>query len=132
MRSALYHYKAQLVEVYDGDTIKIILSLGLNHYLGSEAKPIKIRLFGIDTPEIRTRDLEEKARGYGARDRLKDLLGPPGSTIWIRTEKDKSGKFGRLLGTVWGEEGLMNHPDGNEVSANQILIDEGHAKVYEP
>ena len=130
MRSSLYNYRAELVSVYDGDTIKVILSLGLNHYLGSEKQPIKIRLFGIDTPEIRTRDPEEKAAGYAARDRLKELLGPPGSTIWIRTEKDKGGKFGRILGTIWKTEGDMVADLADLVSANQILIDEDHAKMY--
>ena len=81
-------------------------------------------MMGIDTPESRTRDLEEKAFGVASKERLKELL-PIGSMQVLKTEIDKSGedakgKFGRILGDF-----LI---DSRRVS--KILINEGHAVEY--
>lgn len=109
-----YTYQAQVTAVYDGDTVTTDIYLGLGVWKKGE----KIRLYGINTPEIRGGTPEEKARGFAARDYLRQLL--LNKTIILETRKDKSGKYGRLLGTLW--------LDG--VNINLLLIAEGHAVEY--
>ena len=113
-----YYYIAEVVSVYDGDTITCNVDLGFKTF-----KRVKVRLTGIDTPEIRTRDLEEKKRGYESRDWLSSQI--LGKNILLHTQE--KGKFGRWLGTIWSleEENLSE-----ENSYNQKLILEGHANPY--
>ena len=115
LASKLYHYRAELVSIYDGDTITVDLDLGCGVWKRKE----KIRLWGINTPEIRTRNEQEKAAGYAAKARLTELLGSGDLLIQTFREKE-TGKFGRLLGIVWSAG----------VNCNQRLIDEGHATEY--
>ena len=110
----MYEYKAIIRRVVDGDTVDVTLDLGFNIMYNS-----RIRLLGIDTPESRTRDLEEKKRGLAAKERVKELC-PVGSTIMGETGKDGRGKFGRILGVLWA----------NDVSVNELLVEEGHAVPY--
>ena len=63
----MYEYKAIIRRVVDGDTVDVTLDLGFNILYNS-----RIRLHGIDAPESRTRDLEEKARGLAAKERVKE------------------------------------------------------------
>ena len=109
-----YIYRAKLDRVVDGDTVDVTLDLGFDILYNN-----RIRLLGIDTPEIRTRDLEEKALGLAAKDRVKELC-PVGSTVILRTTKDGKGKFGRILGEIFVEE----------QSVNKLLVEEGHAVEY--
>jgi len=113
----MYEYKAKLVRVIDGDTIDCVIDLGFDVRLKE-----RIRLKGIDTPEVRTRDLEEKAKGLAAKERVEDAFRHS-DEFTIITELDKKGKYGRILGTIM-------LPD-RKVSLNQMLLDEGHAKVYD-
>ena len=110
----MYEYKAIIRRVVDGDTVDVTLDLGFDILYNN-----RIRLLGIDTPESRTRDLEEKALGLAAKDRVKELC-PVGSTVSIRTTKDGRGKFGRILGEIFVEE----------QSVNKLLVEEGHAVEY--
>tara|TARA_R100001443_G_C3296201_1_gene164076 strand:+ start:244 stop:672 length:429 start_codon:yes stop_codon:yes gene_type:complete len=111
----MYEYGCEVTKIIDGDSIHGILHLGFNVSFKSS-----IRLFGIDTPESRTRNLDEKARGLLAKDFLKDSI-ENGKKIVIKTElKDSRGKFGRVLGTVW--------VDG--VNINQALVDNYLAVAY--
>jgi len=113
-----YDYKAKLRRVVDGDTIDVDLDLGFGVVLSKQ----RIRLYGINTPESRTRDLEEKARGLAAKARLKEML--QGNDIIVQTQIDKKarGKYGRILGTII--------VDGLAKSANDTLVEEGHAVYY--
>jgi micrococcal nuclease len=104
------------LKVVDGDTIDVEIDLGFDL-----TKKERVRLGGIDTPESRTRDLEEKKLGLQAKDYLKSLIMNADKLI-VRTEKD--GKFGRMIGYLY-----MN-PDAT-VSLNQMLIDEGFAWMYD-
>ena len=79
----------------------------------------RVRLYGINTPESRTRDLEEKKLGLAAKDRVKELC-PVGSSIMIKTTKDGKGKYGRILGEIFV----------GDVSVNKQLVEEGHAVEY--
>ena len=114
-----YYYIAEVVSVYDGDTITCNVDLGFKTF-----KRVKVRLTGIDTPEIRTRDLEEKKRGFASRDWLSSQI--LGKNILLHTKE--KGKFGRWLGTIWSlEEEEINEQN----SYNQKLISEGHANPYD-
>ena len=110
----MYEYRAIIRRVVDGDTVDITLDLGFDILYNN-----RIRLLGIDTPESRTRDLEEKKLGLAAKDRVKELC-PVGSTVTVKTTKDGRGKFGRILGEIYV----------GDVNVNKLLIEEGHAIEY--
>jgi len=108
----MYEYRALVRRVYDGDTITVDIDLGFNIVTRNQ----KIRLVGINAPEIRGK-LREK--GLESRDFLrKKILG---KWIVLKTSKDKKGKFGRWLGSIFIE---------NE-NINSLMIKEGFAKKYE-
>ena len=114
----MYEYYVRKVEnVVDGDTIDVLIDLGFDIIFGS-----RVRLAGIDTPESRTKDLAEKALGLEAKEYLKKALKYAKSVI-IKTEKmDSSEKYGRILGWVY--------VDGNTVSLNDMMINDGYAWGY--
>lgn len=114
----MYTYKAKLVRVIDGDTIDAEIDLGFNVLIRQ-----RIRLYGIDTPESRTKDLEEKERGLAAKQRLIELL--PREFV-VETILNKRGKFGRILGILH-----VSDTDGNSKNINDVLVEEGHAVRYE-
>ena len=113
----MYEYSAIVTHVVDGDTMDVTLDLGFDILYNN-----RIRLVGINTPESRTRDLEEKARGLAAKDRVLELC-PVGSTVTVKTTKDGRGKFGRILGEIF--------VPGVVQSVNQLLVEEGHAVEYD-
>jgi len=91
----MYEYGCKVDRVVDGDTIDVVLDLGFDIMFKS-----RVRLYGIDTPESRTRDLDEKARGKMASAFLKEAV-ENGSKVVIETKlKDSRGKYGRVLGNV--------------------------------
>tara|TARA_R100001440_G_scaffold19195_2_gene32417 strand:+ start:3996 stop:4382 length:387 start_codon:yes stop_codon:yes gene_type:complete len=90
----MYEYKIkEVVKVVDGDTVDVILDLGFDMF-----KKERIRLNGIDAPESRTLDTEEKALGIDAKEFLERRLEDC-DNLWVATEKD--GKYGRMLGDIW-------------------------------
>ena len=99
------------VGVYDGDTVTLDIDLGFNHSMNNQ----KIRLFGINTPEVR--GVERKA-GLISKQRVKELI--LSKNVTLISHKDKTGKYGRWLGTII--------VDG--INVNQLLLDEGLAKPY--
>ena len=91
----MYEYKCEVTRVVDGDTVDCVLDLGF-----SILHKCRVRLYGIDTPESRTRDLDEKARGKLASKFLQDSIDN-GKDIVLRSElKDSKGKYGRVLGSI--------------------------------
>ena len=114
----MYEYFAELRRVVDGDTVDVTIDCGFKMHIKE-----RVRLKGINTPECRTRDLEEKAKGLAAKARLIDILASWDNKMIIRTSIDKKGKFGRLLGE------LVN-PDNVDQNANKMLLEEGHAVEY--
>ena len=114
----MYEYYVRKVEnVVDGDTIDVLIDLGFDILFAS-----RVRLAGIDTPESRTKDLAEKALGLEAKEYLKKSLKDAKSVV-IKTEKmDSSEKYGRILGWVY--------VDGNTVSLNDMMINDGYAWGY--
>ena len=109
-----YSYRVKsIVKIIDGDTFDCIMDLGFDVLLEA-----RVRMYGIDTPESRTRDLEEKKFGLLAKDWLGNHLN---DSIIISTELDnEKGKFGRVLGTVWAEG----------ININEKMIDEHMAVRY--
>jgi len=105
-------YNAILERVIDGDTIDVTLDLGFDVKLHKQ----RIRLAGIDTAESRTRNLEEKALGLKAKERLQELC--VGS---FKIQSLGKGKYGRILGIPYTE-------DSEDICA--MLIKEGHAVEY--
>ena len=110
----MYEYKAVITKVYDGDTLTAEIDLGFKMW----AKKIKLRLSGVNTPEIRTKDPEEKALAIKARDRVRELC--LGKEVVITTHG--KGKYGRWLATVY----VMG-----DIDLTRFLIDEGLAEKYE-
>jgi len=112
----MYEYNANIVRVYDGDTVWADLDLGFGIWMKNQ--PIRLR--GINTPEVRG---ENKEAGFAARDRLKELLARVGNRCVIRTVKgDQTGLYGRILGDLLVAD--------ENISLNQVLIDEGFAVPY--
>ena len=89
----MYEYRCKIRRVVDGDTVDVDIDLGFGMWIHNE----RIRLYGVDTPESRTRDLEEKKYGLLAKSFVLKYL-PEGSYQTLVTVKDKAGKFGRVLG----------------------------------
>ena len=122
-RKSCYNFRVtEINRVVDGDTIDVTIDLGFDLY-----KKERVRVAGIDTPEKRTRDLEEKALGIDATNYLKKKLEDTiagDEELTIRTElKGGMGKYGRLLGWLYiGEDTL---------SVNETMITEGYAWAYD-
>ena len=117
----MYEYKIKLDRVIDGDTVDAYIDLGFDVSVKK-----RIRFMGINTPESRTRDLEEKAKGLAAKERVKELLEGCEN---IKLTSHGVGKYGRCLGELF-----IDIVDDREKltleSVNQLLIKEGHAKEY--
>ena len=107
----MYIYKAKLDRVVDGDTVDAHIDLGFDITIHK-----RISLAGIDSPESRTRDLEEKAKGLASKDKLVELLGEGDFIL----ESKEVGKYGRVLGTLIVED----------VNINDTLVEEGFAVEY--
>jgi len=108
----MYTYKAKIISVYDGDTVTALVDLGFR--INFE---MKIRLTGIDAPELRG---IEKPQGLISRDRLRELI--LNKEVILHTERDKQEKFGRWLGTIFLPK--------EKISVNEMLIKEGLANPY--
>lgn len=107
----MYTYSAFVTEVYDGDTITVDIELGFGIKLTDQ----KIRLFGINAPELKGKT---KTEGIKSRDKLTELV--LNKQIKIQTIKDKKEKYGRILGKIWIDETLIN----------DVLITEGFVVPY--
>lgn len=115
MEDQLYCYRARVVSVYDGDTVRADIDLGLSTWIKNE----KLRLARIDAPELRGEDREA---GIAARDFLRDMI--LGKEIIVETIKDRKGKFGRYLANLW-----LKNEAGEFSNINDLMVQEGHA-VY--
>lgn len=98
----MYEYKCNITRVVDGDTVDAEIDCGFNIIFKS-----RIRLYGIDTPESRTRDLDEKARGKLASQFIKDKIAKA-ELVKVKTKLDKKGKFGRVLGSIIADDEDLN------------------------
>ena len=118
----MFEYQCKIVKIIDGDTVDVDIDLGFGVWL----KKQRIRLYGIDTPESRTRDLEEKKYGLVAKEFVEAHL-PVGSIRTLTTVQDKTGKYGRILGKF---KAYDSYTDA-WVNFNQLLIIKHHAVEYQ-
>ena len=109
----MYEYECTIRKIVDGDTIDVDINLGLNTWINNE----RVRLYGIDTPESRTRDLEEKKFGLYAKSVVDKYL-PVGSKQVLVTHLDKVGKFGRIL----GEFRIYDGEEDRQTTINEYMI----------
>tara|TARA_E500000305_G_scaffold41148_1_gene31732 strand:+ start:1469 stop:1912 length:444 start_codon:yes stop_codon:yes gene_type:complete len=109
----MYEYECTIRKVVDGDTIDVDINLGFNTWINNE----RVRLYGIDTPESRTRDLEEKKFGLYAKSVVDKYL-PVGSKQVLVTHLDKVGKFGRIL----GEFRIYDGEQDRQTTINEYMI----------
>ena len=113
-----------IYDVYDGDTCTIMYSYPTNLPFSVERlQKRRLRLSGIDTPELRTKNQEEKTAGYEAKTYLSKLI--KNKIVTIKFEKEE--KFGRLMGYIFlNIDGKM----GKMINVNQLMIEKGYAKEY--
>lgn len=113
-----YFYKCKIVKIIDGDTVDADIQLGFNVTLSKT----RIRLYNIDTPESRTRNLAEKELGLKAKERLTELLG---EKFYIKSlgEGKSKGKYGRVLATPYTLD--------TQEDVCELLVKEGHAVYYD-
>ena len=114
----MWEYQIRVLRVIDGDTIDAAVDLGFFTH-----RNIRIRLYGIDTPETRTRDAEEKKRGFAAKAVLTKMLNDADRII---LKSHGIGKFGRCLGEIFVERG-----DNPRISVADTLISQGFGKEYD-
>jgi len=122
-RKSCYNFRVtKIKKVLDGDTIDVVIDLGFDL-----AKTERVRIAGVDTPEKRTRNLEEKALGLDATNWLKDKLTQTikgEDELVVRTELVGGvGKYGRLLGWLYVGD--------SDISLNEQMIEEGYAWPYD-
>jgi len=109
----MYNYKISVIKVVDGDTIDAEIDLGFDIKVKK-----RVRFLGINAPESRTRDLEEKARGLAAKQYVVDMFKKHKNYSILQSQG--VGKFGRCLGEIFF----------GDVKLNDLLITEGHAVEY--
>lgn len=113
----MYTYNCKINKVIDGDTINVDIDLGFNTIIANQV----IRLYGIDAPESKTKDAEEKIFGTLSKKVLAKKL-PVGQWFKIKTIKeDGDDKYGRFFGRIYAE-------DGTEI--NQWMVDNNYAVQY--
>lgn len=114
----MYEYNAEIASVYDGDTCTATIDLGF----GIHIRKAKLRLLGVNTPEIRGVEPEIRQQGLAARDWLRtEILGKR-----VRVLSKKKGKYGRYLVVIWKLQDGEPEPE----SLNDALIRTGHATPY--
>lgn len=130
MEHVNFEYHAKVLRVVDGDTVDALVDLGFSVH-----RKIRVRLYGINTPESRTRDLEEKKRGLAAKVRLVDILEELDNEIIIKSHG--VGKYGRCLGELFYYRVEIDEDENGEeireelkTSINNQLIVEGHGVRY--
>lgn len=137
-----YTYQAKVVKIIDGDTLRADIMLqnnrtdmGFNVWKEERIiyKNQTIRFYGINTPETRTRDLEEKKKGLEAKEQVIEFCESTG--MWIQVYSREKGKYGRVLGVIFRPEEqdhslAENNPLHYKKSLNYQLIKSGHATEY--
>lgn len=113
----MYEYNATVLRVVDGDTVDLRVDLGFGISVNE-----RFRLAGIDAPESRTKDLQEKAKGLLSTVVLSEFLASHDNRCVIVTQKDEKGKFGRYLCTL-----LVRGEHSGMIDINAKLVETGHA-----
>ena len=109
-------YNAEVKKIVDGDTFDIIIDLGFDTF-----KKGRVRLYGVNTPESRTKDLAEKQMGLAAKEFTDQWIQKSNNKIKVETILDKNEKYGRILARVWNEAGECLNTD---------IVNSGLAREY--
>ena len=112
----VYLYNAEVKKIIDGDTFDIVIDLGFD-----TLRKGRVRLHGVNTPETRTTNLEEKKMGLAAKEFTDQCITAAGHKIKIETILDKNEKYGRILARVWNQTGE---------SLNEAIVKSGLAREY--
>jgi micrococcal nuclease len=99
-------YNAEVKRIVDGDTFDILIDLGFDTF-----RKGRVRLYGVNTPESRTKDLEEKKLGLAAKEFTDQWISAAGHKVKIETILNKNEKYGRILARVWDEAGACLNTD---------------------
>jgi micrococcal nuclease len=116
-KEKLFHYKATVTRVVDGDTVDASIDLGFDIHMKT-----RIRLSGINAPESRTRDLVEKKAGLISKDYVESWCKIEDQQVIVQTQLDGKGKFGRVLGRILSSDGIC---------LNDKMVELGYAKPYD-
>lgn len=116
-----FWYGASVLKVIDGDTLDLSIDLGFKIH-----HEIRVRLYGVNTPESRTKNLEEKALGLKAKDFTKDWLTNH-KWVFVNTIPDKNDKYGRVLANIFSSEDIFNPATA---CLNKDIIQSGYAREY--
>lgn len=116
-----YWYKGKVIKVVDGDTVDMMVDLGFDIH-----HKIRVRLYGVNTPESRTRNLEEKKLGLLAKDFTKDWCDRH-EDVYILTVLDKNEKYGRVLAELYSSNDIHNIKTS---CLNNDIKEAGHAREY--
>lgn len=113
---SLYFYSAEVKKIIDGDTLDIVIDLGFD-----TLRKTRVRLYGVNTPESRTSDIEEKKLGLAAKEFTEQWITKAGGKIKIQTILDKNEKYGRVLAKVFND---------TDECLNTDIIASGLAREY--
>lgn len=112
----VYYYNAEVKKIVDGDTFDIVIDLGFDTF-----RKGRVRLYGVNTPESRTKNIEEKKMGLAAKEFTDQWITESGHKIKVETILDKNEKYGRILAKVWNSQGKC---------LNEDIVASGLAKEY--
>jgi micrococcal nuclease len=115
----LYTYRAVVDRVVDGDTVDCTIDLGFDIHIKQ-----RVRLYGIDAPETRTKDLEEKKQGTKSKRWLQEQV--EGKAVMLESEKFNRGKYGRVIGTIH----IGSEEPPSIVNINKLMLELGLAEPY--
>jgi micrococcal nuclease len=116
-----FWYGAKVLKVIDGDTVDLSIDLGFKIH-----HEIRVRLFGVNTPESRTKDLQEKALGLKAKQFTQDWFTNH-EWVFVNTIPDKNDKYGRILAKIYSSENIN---DPTTACLNTDIIQSGYAREY--
>lgn len=116
-----FWYGAEVLNVIDGDTVDLRIDLGFDIH-----HKIRVRLYGVNTPESRTSNKEEKALGLQAKQFTKDWLSSH-KWVFVNTIPDKNDKYGRILAKIYSSEDIN---DPSTACLNTDIIQSGFAREY--
>ena len=118
----MYKYNCVIKRIVDGDTVDVDIDLGFGVWMNNQ----RIRISGVDAPEVRTRDLQEKAAGQAATAFVESLLPLESRQTLISKQYNSTGKYGRIIGT------FELYDAGKDAWSNlsTMLLESGHAETY--
>lgn len=138
----MYKYNCIIVRVIDGDTVVVDIDLGFDTWLKNQY----VRLHGVNTPEVRTRDLFEKEKGLAAKEYVEKLL-PVGSHRQLFSREYQRGKYGRIIGDFWIGDDVYDKEKNVKLDVippdetvfymtgctflSELLLFDGYAELYE-